>query len=65
MQNDRKILLTVAQAAKTLAVCDFSVRRLIWAGTLRSVRIGRALRVRSDDLQQFIEEHTGTCGEAR
>jgi len=63
--DSRQILVTVAQAAKLLACSDFTVRRAIWRGDLRSVRLGRALRVRADDLDAFIDQHTERCGEAR
>jgi len=58
-----QLLLTIAQAADLLAVCEFTVRRLIWRGDLRSVRIGRALRVRRDDLHTWIAENTERNGE--
>lgn len=62
------MLLTIPQAAEALGVCDFSIRRMIWRGELRHVRIGRALRIRRDDLQSWIEENTvrnGTATEAK
>ena len=30
----------------------------IAAGRLRAVRVGRSVRIRADDLQQWIERHT-------
>ncbi|HVA17677.1 MAG TPA: helix-turn-helix domain-containing protein [Candidatus Dormibacteraeota bacterium] len=65
MQNDKQLLVTVGQAAKMLACSDFTVRRAIWAGQLRSVRLGRAVRVRSDDLTEFVDKNTERAGEAR
>ena len=64
MQNDKQLLVTVGQAAKLLAVSDFTIRRAVWSGRLRSVRLGRSVRLRSDDLQQFIEANTERAGTA-
>ena len=52
-QDDR--LLKIADVAKRLAVSVTTVRRLIAAGKLQTVRIGRALRIRPDDLEAYIE----------
>ena len=52
-QDDR--LLKIADVAERLAVSVTTVRRLIAAGKLQTVRIGRALRIRPDDLETYIE----------
>ena len=49
-------LLTVAKVAEILQLSVRSVRRLIAEKKLRVVRIGRAVRVRPEDLRSFIEE---------
>ena len=49
-------LLTLQQVAERLQVSMSTVRRLVDAGKLRSVRIGRNLRVRPEDLAAYIEE---------
>lgn len=54
MSNDQ--LLTLQQVADRLQVSMSTVRRLLDAGKLRSVRIGRNLRVRPEDLAAYIEE---------
>lgn len=51
-------LLKVPQVAEQLAIVPFQVRRLIWKGELPCVRIGRAVRVKRQDLRAFIEERT-------
>lgn len=47
-------LLTVHQTAEILSVCAKTVRRLITAGTLRAMRVGRAVRISEDDLQVYL-----------
>lgn len=47
-------LLTVEQTAARLNVCTKTVRRLITAGTLRALRVGRSIRVSEDDLQVYL-----------
>lgn len=44
-------LLSVDQAARRLAVSTDTVRRQIRAGVLRSVRVGRAVRVPAADVE--------------
>ncbi len=47
-------LLTVQQTAERLSVCDKTVRRLITAQVLRSLRVGRAIRISEDDLNVYL-----------
>lgn len=49
-------LLTLQQVADRLQVSMSTVRRLVDAGKLKAVRIGRNLRVRPEDLAAYIEE---------
>ena len=49
-------LLTLQQVADRLQVSMSTVRRLVAAGRLKAVRIGRNLRVRPEDLSKYIEE---------
>jgi excisionase family DNA binding protein len=48
-------LLTVKQAANLLKVSDRTVRRLVYSGKLKQVRIGTALRIAPEDLTAFID----------
>ena len=50
------LLLTVSDAANRLAVSVKTIRRLIDCGELPFVPIGRAIRIRPDDLQAFVEK---------
>ncbi|MEQ9145452.1 MAG: helix-turn-helix domain-containing protein [Parvibaculaceae bacterium] len=43
-------LLTVSEAAKQLSLSDRTVRRMIASGDLPAVRLGRAVRVRQEDV---------------
>ena len=47
-------LLTVAVVAERLALHVKTVRRLIARGDLRAVRIGTAVRVHPDDLEELV-----------
>lgn len=58
MSHDQ--LLTLQQVADRLQVSISTVRRLVDAGELRTVRIGRNLRVRPEDLAAYIEANTET-----
>ncbi len=53
-------LLTIPQAADRLQMVPQSVWRLTWSGSLPSVKIRRARRIRPEDLTRFIEENLVT-----
>lgn len=47
-------LMTIRDAAKTLALSESMIRKLIASGRLTAVRIGRAVRVRVDEIHRLI-----------
>ncbi len=49
-------LLTAAEVAERLRVSTMTVYRLIRAGDLPAVRVGRNYRVREQDLVQYLED---------
>ena len=49
-------LLTIADTAERLNVSPRTVRRLIDAGQLPIIRIGRAVRIAEDDLERAVAE---------
>ena len=61
-------LLTVSEVAKILRLSVRSVRRLIAENQLWVIRVGRAVRVRPEDVRAFIDsrgqERPGREGEA-
>ena len=48
-------LLTVADVAEVLRLSVRSVRRLVDEKLLQVIRIGRAVRVRPEDLRSFLD----------
>ncbi len=52
-------LLTVAQAAQYLQVCEKTVRRLITNQKLTASKVGsRAWRIRKEAIDEYLTEHT-------
>jgi excisionase family DNA binding protein len=51
-------LLKVEEAAKILCVTPGTVRAWIFYKKLRTVKIGRSVRIPADWLQKYIEDHT-------
>ena len=49
------LLLTLESAAETLAISARSVRRLIDAGELAPIRIGRSVRVSAESLRRYVD----------
>jgi excisionase family DNA binding protein len=47
-------LLTIRDVAFALQASDSTVKRLVASGELTSVHVGRSLRVRPGDLQEYI-----------
>lgn len=55
--HDPNRLLTLNEAADRLAVSISTVRRAVNAGELKTVRIGKIIRVRPADLDEYIRTH--------
>jgi excisionase family DNA binding protein len=51
-------LLSVEATAQQLSVCTKTVRRLIERGVLPCCRVGRLVRIRATDLEQFVTSGT-------
>jgi len=51
-------LLTVAEAAGKLGLKTATMRFWIWTRKIESVRVGRAVRLREDTIDQIIERGT-------
>ena len=51
---ERARFLTVAEVAAELRVSTMTVYRLIKAGQLASVRVGKSYRVREDDVDRYL-----------
>lgn len=49
--------LTAAEAAERMRISKMTVYRLIKAGKVPAVRIGRSYRVREDDLERYLESN--------
>jgi len=47
-------LLTVAEVAGMLRVSEMTIYRLIKAGELRALKIGKSYRLREDDVDAFL-----------
>ena len=57
-------LLRVREIAELLGVHPQSVRRLVWNGTLPSVRVGQSIRVRAGEVQRFLDSCPTAAKEA-
>ncbi len=58
-----KILYTVPELMEIMSLPRPTAYRLVADGTIKSLRIGRSIRIHKDDVVRFIEEHR-TGGEA-
>ena len=52
--HERARFLTVAEVAAQLRVSTMTVYRLIKAGHLAAVRVGKSYRVREDDVDRYL-----------
>jgi excisionase family DNA binding protein len=57
-------LLRLTEVAERLDVSLPTVRRLVKVGTIRTVRVGRAIRVRPQDLEAYIQSSIENAGHA-
>lgn len=56
MAQQRARFLTVAEVADALRVSTMTVYRLIKAGDLRAVRVGKSYRLTEDDVDQYLAD---------
>jgi excisionase family DNA binding protein len=54
---DERQLLTAEEAAEFLCLSENTIRQWIWQRRLPVVRLGRAVRLRREDLEQLIERN--------
>ena len=50
------VLLKIPEVLERLAICQTKLYELMSSGELRSVKVGRARRIPSDELDRFIAE---------
>ena len=50
----RTRFMTVAEVAQLIRVSTMTVYRLIKAGELPSVRVGKSYRIREDDIDRYL-----------
>jgi excisionase family DNA binding protein len=60
--NARARFLTVAEVADLMRVSTMTVYRLIKAGDLGAVRVGKSYRVREDDVDRFLSSRYTEAG---
>lgn len=52
--ESRSRFVTVAEVAELLRVSNMTVYRLVQAGQLPAVRVGRSYRIREDDVDRYL-----------
>jgi excisionase family DNA binding protein len=55
---DEHRLLTVREVAEAMRVSTMTVYRLIKAGELRAIRVGKHFRIRESDLSGYLDAQT-------
>ena len=58
----RARFLTVAEVAGLMRVSTMTVYRLIKAGDLAAVRVGKSYRIKEDDVDQFLSKRYTEAG---
>jgi excisionase family DNA binding protein len=56
MAQQRARFLTVAEVADIMRVSTMTVYRLIKAGELRAVRVGKSYRLAEDDVDRYLAQ---------
>ncbi|MGO9456150.1 MAG: helix-turn-helix domain-containing protein [Acidimicrobiales bacterium] len=62
LDNTSTRFMTVGEVAAILRVSTMTVYRLINAGQLPAVRIGRSFRVREGELDRYLDERHTRAG---
>lgn len=56
LESGQKRVLTYRECAESLGVCQRTVWGLVRSGTLRSMRIGRSVRIPIAELDRYIAQ---------
>jgi excisionase family DNA binding protein len=62
--TEQPVLLTVREVADSMRISTMTVYRLIRAGSLPAIRVGKHFRIRARDLDYFLEAQTIGGGDA-
>jgi excisionase family DNA binding protein len=54
--------MTVAEVSRQLRVSNMTVYRIIKAGQLPAVRVGRGYRIREEDVRRYLEQRYMDAG---
>ncbi|MFT7474459.1 MAG: excisionase family DNA binding protein [Verrucomicrobiales bacterium] len=60
--DERRHFMTVAEVAQLMRVSTMTVYRLIKAGELSAIRVGRSYRIRPDDVDQYLGDRYTEAG---
>ena len=60
--DERDSFMTVAEVAQMLRVSTMTVYRLIKAGELSALRVGRSYRLRPDDVDRYLADRYTEAG---
>jgi excisionase family DNA binding protein len=60
--DSRSRFVTVAEVAELLRVSNMTVYRLVQAGQLPAVRVGRSYRIREDDVDRYLSDRYTEAG---
>ena len=55
--REEDLLLTIPQVAKRLKVSDYRAYELARQGTLKSVRLGKSVRVKPSAIDEYVSQH--------
>jgi excisionase family DNA binding protein len=61
--NEHRVrYVTVAEVADQLRVSNMTVYRLVQAGTIPALRVGRSYRIREDDVDRYLADQYTQAG---
>jgi len=60
--DGRSRFMTVAEVAQLMRVSTMTVYRLIKAGDLPAVRVGKSYRIREDDVDRYLSSRYTQAG---
>jgi excisionase family DNA binding protein len=62
VQYTKSQFLTVAEVARVLRISNMTVYRLISAGQLPAVRVGKSYRLREEDVDRYLADRFTEAG---
>lgn len=63
--GDEKKLYTISEVAELAGISETEIIRVVMLKRLKAIRVGRAIRIKEEDLERFLDSFVGEEGQKK